>query len=139
METTVKTYPWGIISYHADKKLLQLIWDGKPTSEEYKATFLTIIDFARQNPVRHFLSDTRKQAVVSPADRKWFQTVIVPAAVECGLTNAASIMDMNPFKKYYLNTILSVVTASGLKYRLFSEEEEALEWLLKEDVKIHTR
>lgn len=130
MEQIVISFPWATISHLPHNRMLKLVWHGKPDSDEYKQTFLSMLDFGKRHAVRYLLSDIREQAIISPADRKWFQTVAFRAAVEGGLIRAATITDYNPFKKYYLNMIMSFVKTDIFEYKLFADQQEAIAWLL---------
>jgi hypothetical protein len=116
------------VSYDSDLKLGKIEWKRKTSTEEYQYAFMIILDHAKKNPADNFLSDITKQSVVSPENRKWFETEMLPQAIEAGLKRAGVIFDGNVFKKYYLNMIIKVSNKFGLPLKMFSSEEEALEW-----------
>jgi len=116
------------VSYDHDLKLGKIVWKRKTTTEEYQYAFITLLDHARSNPTDNFLSDIRKQSVVSPENRKWFETEMLPKAIEAGLKRAGVIFDGNVFKKYYINMIIKVSNKFGLPLKMFNTEEEAVEW-----------
>ena len=121
------------VYYIPEKRLGKIIWDGVITHEEYKKPFLSLIDLAKKgNAVTRFLSDIRKQGVVSPESRKWFEKEMIPAAVENGLKRAAVVSGANAFKTYYINIILSSVNKFNLPFKIFNNEEKAMEFLMKE-------
>jgi hypothetical protein len=82
--------------------------------------------------VTRFMSDIRNQGVVSPESRKWFEKEMVPAAMENGLKRAAVISGSNAFKMYYINLILSSVNKFNLPFKIFNDEEKAVDFLMKE-------
>jgi hypothetical protein len=116
------------ISYEPELKLAKVVWKKKAETEEYRATFMKVLEYSRANPVDNFLSDIRNQGVVSPDNRKWFEAEMLPKAIKAGLKRAGSIFDGNVFKKYYMNMIIKVSGKFGLPLKLFSTEEEAIEW-----------
>jgi len=116
------------VSYDSDLKLGKIEWKRKTSTEEYQYAFMIILDYAKKNPADNFLSDITKQSVVSPENRKWFETEMLPQAIEAGLKRAGVIFDGNVFKKYYLNMIIKVSNKFGLPLKMFSSEEEAIEW-----------
>lgn len=121
------------VLYDRDKKLGIVIWNGSPNPQEYKAAFLTLLEWAKKgNPVERFLSDTRNQGVINPQNRKWFENEMVPQAIEEGLRRAAVITSGNVFKTYYLNIILSAVNKFNMPFKIFTTEEKAFEFLLEE-------
>jgi hypothetical protein len=122
--------PYVIVKYIPDKKLVQLIWNGTATSEQYQEAFVKGLDFQEQckTPVYNFLSDVRKQGSVSPETRKWFETVVVPRTVKQGLRRGAVVFDGSIFKKYYLNIILQATNRFKLPFKFFYTDEQAYEW-----------
>lgn len=128
MKEIIKDTDFAQISYDRELVLGKIEWKRKTTTEEYQFAFMTLLDFALKNPSDNFLSDIRKQNVVSPENRKWFETEMLPKAIDAGLKRAAVIFDGNVFKKYYINMIIKVTNKFKLPMKVFSSEEEALNW-----------
>ena len=121
------------VAYIQKYKLIQVIWKGKKfTSEEYKEAFNVGLDYSEKNNIRIniFISDTRKQGIVSPEDRKWFQKEAIPRAIKTGLKRAAVVMSTNPFKRYYMNLIMKIINTFKLPMKLFSDYDSALKWCI---------
>ncbi|PLW99835.1 MAG: hypothetical protein C0594_16505 [Marinilabiliales bacterium] len=117
------------VSYKKDLKAGYVIWKGKLTSEEYRNTILSLIDYSKnKSVVENYLSDIKDQAVISPNDRKWFETEAIPASKATGLKRGAVVFDGNVFKKYYLNLILKSTNKFGIDLKFFSSIEEAEDW-----------
>jgi SpoIIAA-like len=133
MEQKIFESPSAVVYYVADKTLGKIVWRGTLTPEEYKKPFLALIDLAKKGTsVTRFMSDIRNQGVVSPESRKWFEKEMVPAAMANGLQRAAVISGSNAFKMYYINLILSSVNKFNLPFKIFNDEEKAIDFLMKE-------
>jgi hypothetical protein len=133
MEQLILSTPYAKVYYLPSKNLGKIVWLGAATSEEYKKPFLTLIDLAKKGTtVTRFLSDIRQQGIVSPESRKWFEKEMVPAAVANGLKRAAVVSGSNAFKMYYINLILSSVNKFNLPFKIFGDEEKAIDFLMKE-------
>lgn len=117
------------VSYISDLKLGKVVWKRKPLSSEYKMAFLTLLNHASAEDVFNFMSDIRRQGIIAPDDRKWFEKEMLPAAIKAGLQRASVIFDGNVFKKYYINLIVGASNKFGLPLRVFLSEEEALGWI----------
>jgi hypothetical protein len=131
-ERKILEAPYATVYYREDKMLGKIVWHGVPSSEDYQKPFLALIDLAKKGtPVTRFLSDIRKQGVVSPDSRKWFEKEMVPAAVENGLKRAAVVSGSNAFKMYYINLILSTVNKFNLPFKIFNDETKAIEFLMQ--------
>jgi len=135
METNILELPYVSVFYNDEMKLGKIVWHGNPTKDEYKKPFLTLLEWSRKgNTVVRFLSDTRKQGVVSPENRKWFEIEMVPAAMSAGLKRSAVLTDSNVFKMYYLNMILSAVNKFNMPFKIFNDETKAIEFLMSEEM-----
>lgn len=118
--------------FYPDIKLMHYIWKQRCVGEEYRNNYQKALDFASNHDATFFMSDIRKQGVIGPDDRKWFESVAIPGAIERGLTKAAVIFDGNTFKLYYLNILLRVFSKRSIPMKLFNETQPAIEWLLAE-------
>lgn len=128
MKEIIKDTDFAEISYDRELILGKIEWKRKTNTEEYHFAFETLLDFAQKNPSDNFLSDITRQNVVSPENRKWFEIEMLPKAIEAGLKRVAVVFDGNVFKKYYLNMILKVTNKFKLPMKVFTSEEDALEW-----------
>lgn len=117
-------------TYNPELRAITVTWDGQISSENYRNTYTKVLDFQRDNdaPTDNFMADLRKQGVVNPNDRKWFETEAMPRGINQGLKRAAVITDANVFKKYYLNLIIKALNKFGLPLKLFGTPEEAVTW-----------
>ncbi len=128
MKEIIKDTDFAEISYDPDLKMGMIVWKRKTETEEYREGFMTLLEYSKEHPVDNFLSDIRKQGVVAPENRKWFEKEMLPKAIKAGLKRAGSIFDGNVFKKYYMNMIIKVSNKFGMPLKLFNSEEEAIEW-----------
>ena len=119
------------VSYIPAKKLVQLIWNGNFTTEEYQKAFVSGLDYQEKSgvPIYNFLSDTRNQGNVSPENRKWFESYSLPRAIKQGLRRGAVIFGGSIFKKFYINLILQATNKFKLPFKIFNSIEEAYVWL----------
>jgi len=128
MKKVIQDTDYAEISYDSDLKLGKIRWKRKTTTEEYQYSFITLLGFAKQNKIDNFLSDIRDQQVVTPENKIWFETEILPQAINAGLKRAGVIFDGNVFKKYYINMIIKVTNKLSLPMKIFNNEAEATEW-----------
>ncbi len=129
-EVIIYEEPYVIVTYIPRFKLVKIVWDGNISLEMYQKAFNLALNFQAKElvPVYNFLSDIRKQGLVNPENRKWFEQYVLPRAVNQGLRRGAVISDANVFKKYYLNLILQSTNRFKLPFRFFDEVDEALAW-----------
>ena len=122
---------FATVSYDAEREMSFLIWHGNPNYEEYQQPFYAILKQARSGKlVKRLMTDTRKQGVISPQMRKWFEADMFPQGVEAGLQRVAMVSDANVFKRYYLHSLIKAVNKFGVPFKIAGDEEEALKFLM---------
>ena len=120
-------------SYVSKYKLAMVVWKKflAIPSEKYKEAFISILDYTENVPVVNYLADSALAGVINPEDRKWFQNYGISRAEKNGLKHAAIVIKKDPFKKYYMNTILKFATMkASYDMKIFYDSDEALNWLL---------
>lgn len=120
-------------SYIKEFKLAQIIWKPSATvpSESYRNGINKLLNHSEEEEIVYFLSDGRKNGVITTEDRKWFQDFAVSEAAKKGLKGASVVIKPNPFKKYYMNAILKVVNKDApYQMKIFYEYDDALNWLI---------
>ncbi len=133
MEKLIFEAHYAKVYFIEDKEIGKIVWTGAPNSEEYKVPFVKLIELAGTEAiVTRFLSDIRNQGVVSPDSRKWFEKDMLPQAINAGLKRAAVISSGNVFKTYYINLILGAVNKFNLPFKIFNDEKNAMDFLMKE-------
>lgn len=128
MKKVILDTDYAEISHDPELKLGKIVWKRKTSTEEYQYAFITLLEYSKKNTTDNFLSDIRNQSVVSPENRKWFESDMLPKAIENGLKRAAVVFDGNVFKKYYLNMIIKVTNKFKMPLKMFATEEEAIQW-----------
>lgn len=116
--------------FYRDLKVMHYIWQRKCVGQQYKDNFLKAVEFSSKNDASFFLSDIRKQGVVGPEDRKWFETEVIPEAIKNGLKKAALVFEGNVFKMYYVNLLLSHFLKREIPMKMFKDTQSALDWLI---------
>jgi len=116
------------IFYDPSLKIAIIAWKHKPSNTEYQAAFELLLEYSTKHPVKNFLSDIRNQGVVSPENRKWFESVMIPKAIDRGLKHAAAVFDGNVFNKYYVNMIIQVINKYKIPLKILNTEEDAVKW-----------
>lgn len=127
----IQEEPYAKVYLYGEMKLMFIEWGHKVTFNEYQQTFKNALAYGKDNreKVKLFLSDISKRNIVSPEERKWFEEVALPEAVNYGLERGAVVFDGNPFKKYYLNNIYMRTKMYKLPYKFFTSKEKAIGWL----------
>ncbi|MBN1116724.1 MAG: hypothetical protein JXA77_05950 [Bacteroidales bacterium] len=117
--------------YYSEIKLMHLVWQERAVGDDYRKPFLAAYDFSEQKGGKYFLSDIRKQGIVGPDDRKWFEEDALPKAIERGMIKAGVVFDGNTFKMYYINMLLKRFMNKGIPMKFFKDTYSAINWILE--------
>lgn len=71
-----------IITYEKDKNLISLVWKRIISSEEYRRGFEVLKNIILEKQIKRLLTDSRNQGIISPDDRKWLETKVIPVAIK---------------------------------------------------------
>lgn len=117
------------INYLEDVKTVELIWKQRTNSQMYREIFTKGVEALEKHNISNWLSDTTDQGLVSPEDRKWLESHMIPTAVQKGLRNIAVLVSKDVFKKYYVDSVRKHVEKSHLSMQYFDKREDAIQWL----------
>jgi len=117
------------VTYEEDLKILNIIWTEKRlTFEEYQRPFTICLNYMKKKKVDNYISDIRKQTIISPEFRKWLQDYVLPEAVKAGLKRIVVVANVNVFKQYYINNVFKSASKFGIPLKTFNTLEEAKNW-----------
>ena len=117
------------LTYEEDLKILTITWAYKNMSlDEYKLPFEKAIEFMDTKPVDNYISDVRKQGIISPSYRNWLQDVGIPTAAQKGVKRLVGVTEANAFKRYYINNVFNSAKKFGMPFKMFKTIEKAKEW-----------
>jgi hypothetical protein len=104
-------------------------WRGSCPKEEYRELFEGLLKYASENLMKYVSTDMRRQGLVSPENRKWFEKDMWPRGIAVGLCKVAAVTDANVFKRYYLNMLLSSSKKIGFSFKICITTEDAQKFL----------
>jgi len=120
------------ITHEKENRILFYVWKKHTVKQPYREVMLRGVEYANGTDIKYFLSDMSRQGIVGPDDRKWFESEVMPKAIEKGLKKVAVVFDGNAFKKHYLNMLLGVLKNHQIPMKVFSDMEKARAWLVEE-------
>lgn len=120
---------YATITYLREINTVEVIWKKKIDSAGYKEVFTKGLHALQHFNTPNWLSDTTLQGIVSPADRKWMETTVLPTAIKSGLRNIAVIIPKDVFKKHYVDSVKRLVEMECLTMHYFDCTADAKAWL----------
>ena len=117
------------LGFNKETNAIELIWKSIHDETTYKHMFTKGIEYLKEYKATCWLSDIRKEGVVSPTNSKWLQQEVIPEAMKNGLKKIAVVMDADIFKKFYVQNIeKSVENKQNQMMKYFDSVELANAW-----------
>jgi len=129
---------YAIVYHISDIKAVLIEWKSFKTIpiEDYKNVFNKAQELLKNKSPENFIADNRLQGIINPEQRKWLEEVSLPESARIGMKRIAVISDMNVFKRYYLNKLLTSVNKYKIPFKIFKETNLAIEWIKRLDKKL---
>jgi hypothetical protein len=121
------------LSYDKHLQLGKAEWKGRLQGAELREAYLLCHEMINRFSLTKWLADDRLMGNISPADLKWSLEVHVPQLAKSPLKRIARI----PSKFEKNREAVEVMINKGYTYAInlvlrdFSDQEEAMEWLLE--------
>lgn len=93
--------------------------------------FHEVLQAIQQYPTFTYVTDIRKQGVVSPISQQWWETELLPVAIQAGLKKVAVIVDEEQYERYHEEAVQRPDRAKFpqyLEFRYLCSPEEAQQW-----------
>ena len=118
------------VYYDGHLKITVIQWKKSVTSEEYRRTFSVVLDSLKVYKTPGWISDTRKQGVVSEADQQWLFKTLTTDAINSGLKHVAIVGEITDHRRQpYYEKISKLTLTYNLNLRFCNSMEEALTWM----------
>ena len=121
----------AIMTYSKTDLAIELIWKTDVTSDEFRKAYNNGLEFASQNKVQLFLSDIRKEGLVSLEDVKWLTLEVIAKASQIGIKKIALINEEELiFSSIYAESLKKKIENFSIQVNVFSDISSARTWLL---------
>ena len=107
---------------------------GKPTGKEFREALDAGVKVMKEYKSTKWLSDDRENEVVfSAEDNEWADRDWFPRMQEVGWKTWAMVVPKSVKARLNVKDIIDKIHAQGVRVAVFSDLNEALEWLIKAD------
>lgn len=118
------------VYYDGHRKISVIEWKRNVTSQEYRQTFSVVLDSLKIYKTPGWISDTRKQGVVSEEDQEWLLRMLTTETIDSGLHIAVIGMnEQNEERRSYYERIVDASKMYNLNIKFCDDMEEALAWM----------
>lgn len=129
MENIILDKEFCKIYFNSDKKYITVKWFGFPRSSDFRETCNLVIELMKKYKTGKLFTDNRNAKVFSVDDQKWLNTEWLPNAINAGYNCSATLINDDIFIKTAIQNIINHRNTTKVKSKLFTNENEAIEWL----------
>jgi signal transduction histidine kinase len=117
------------LHYNGDLNVIVIRWKRNVSSHEYREAIEALINSVNSYRSPGWISDVRKQGVVSHTDQLWFAEKIIPQLVKSGLQKIAVVGINANQRSDYMNRLQHVASIVECDLEITSTMDEAFEWM----------
>jgi hypothetical protein len=133
-KTTVFQNECATMVYYPEARIVHNTFRGQPTGKQFREALDAGVEMLKKYGGSKWLSDDRENKVVfSAEDQAWADNDWFPRMVEAGWKTWAMIVPHEVKARFNLKEIVERIFARGIKIMVFTDLDEALEWLIKAD------
>jgi hypothetical protein len=129
-QTTVFENECATMVYYPDVKIVHNTFRGRPTGSLFRDALNAGVETMKKYGATKWLSDDREnEAAFSPEDDEWANKDWFPRMVEVGWNTWAMVVPQKMEARFNVKEIIDTIFAEGVKIMVFTDLDEALEWL----------
>jgi len=114
-----------------DAKIVHHTFHRTIGGEAFRNILNTGVDAMEKYKASKWLSDDRENSALSPEDTEWSKNNWFPRAVKAGWKYWALVVPQDVMAQLNLQEFVDSYSEQGLRIMVFTDPDEAMEWLLK--------
>jgi hypothetical protein len=122
----------AVLVYYPDLKIVHNTFRGQPTGKLFREALDAGVEVMKKYGSTKWLSDDREnQVMFSPEDQDWADNDWFPRMVKIGWKSWAMVVPQALKARLNVKEIVEKNFERGIRIAVFSDFDEALEWLTK--------
>jgi hypothetical protein len=119
----------GSVKYDRENQAMFLEGEGVPTLELIKGLLDPVITYAEKNKIVCAVLDLSKAKGTFTSANSYIKNEFAPPMIKMGYRCAGLVTSNDPFTKFAVNAMISLVTPKGLEIKMFNSIKSCEEWL----------
>ncbi len=132
-DITVLKNEFATLTYHPDARIVHHTFHQPISGAEFRSVLNTGAETLQKYGAAKWLSDDRKNMALPEDDTQWSMTDWFPRAVRAGWKYWALVVPPDFLARLNLAEFVESYFEQGLRIMVFTEPDEALEWLRNVD------
>ena len=118
--------------YYPNEKIIHNTFKGRPTGKEFRDALNAGVEVMKKRGGSKWLSDDREHQVDFTSDEQvWADTDWFPRMVEAGWKTWAMVVPTAVKDRMNVKEIIDKIYDQGIRVAVFTDVDEALDWLKK--------
>ena len=117
------------LSYHPIEKIVHHEFHNPAKGAAFQAVLLGGLDLVKKHKAQKWLSDDRKNSLLSKEDETWSIAVWTPQVIAAGWKFWAIVMPASALAQINIQRISMALKEKGVTVQFFPEPVAALAWL----------
>lgn len=127
--TTIFKNEFATLLYHPLERIVHHEFHAPVKGAAFQAVLMGGLDLMKKNRAQKWLSDDRKNAVVTKEDEAWVMANWVPQVIAAGWKFWAVIMPASKLGQLNIERLSKAFAEKGVTVKFFSEADSAFQWL----------
>ena len=132
-EMTIVQNEFATLKYYPDDKIVHHVFHQPISGNEFRSVLNTGAETLAKYGGSKWLSDDRKNMALPDEDTQWSVSDWFPRAVKSGWKYWALVVPPDFLARLNLREFVEQYFEQGLRIMVFTEPDEALEWLREVD------
>jgi hypothetical protein len=126
---TILDNEYATLVYHPESKIVHHVFHKPISGEEFRKVLDGGIALLQKHEARKWLSDDRNNSALSDEDTEWSKSDWFPRAQAAGWKFWALVVPPDLMARMNLKEFVDTYFDAGLRTMVFTDPEEAKEWL----------
>jgi hypothetical protein len=131
--TTIIDSDRATLWYHPEASIVHHHFKKPAHGKEFREVLEVGLQVMKEHGATRWLSDDRNNSALNPEDSEWAEQVWSEAAIEVGGRHWAIVLPDYVVGKMAMAQYIAGGRRKGVNVRVFSDPDEALEWLSSPD------
>ncbi len=132
-EITIIHNEYATLLYHPDTKIVHHTFHKPIGGDKFRDVLNMGAKTLQEHQAAKWLSDDRENTALSPEDTEWSKTNWFPRSINAGWKYWALVVPQDNLARMNLKEFVDSYYEQGLRIMVFSEPQEAMEWLVSVD------
>ena len=126
---TILDTPQITVWYYPESKIVHHQMHQYTHGKDFRDALTAGVEAMKKHGAKKWLSDDRKNPVLTPEDQQWGQEVWAPQVIKAGWKYWAIVLPERVLAKFRMEERAERYSKMGVTVKTFTDPDEAMRWL----------